>query len=161
MYIHRTSVQYVLLLSESVWRGRVEREREREMASSRTSGGVHRRRRVCRRVGHNHGVSRGTGQSVRVGSSASVSVSPLSEEGEAPLIELVNVHKSFGSKQVLRGVSLKVMKGEAIGVIGPSGTGKSTVLKIMAGLLEPDQGEVYVRGKKIEGLLAEGERGTD
>lgn len=82
-----------------------------------------------------------------------------SSTAEAPLIELVNVHKSFGSKRVLRGVSLKVMKGEAIGVIGPSGTGKSTVLKIMAGLLEPDAGEVYVRGKRVEGLLAEGARG--
>ena len=79
----------------------------------------------------------------------------VKEGNEVPLIELVNVKKAFGTKRVLNGVSFKVMKGEAIGVIGPSGTGKSTVLKIMAGLLEPDSGEVYIRGKKVEGLLAD------
>ena len=45
--------------------------------------------------------------------------------------------------QVLRGVSLKIYKGEAVGIIGASGTGKSTVVKIMAGLLLPDVGEVW------------------
>ena len=74
---------------------------------------------------------------------------------EQPLIELVNVHKSFGTKSVLNGVSFSIMKGEALGIIGPSGTGKSTVLKIMAGLLEPDAGDVYIRGKKVEGLISD------
>ncbi|KAL8171836.1 hypothetical protein V2J09_023640 [Rumex salicifolius] len=50
-----------------------------------------------------------------------------------------------------------IRHGEAVGIIGPSGTGKSTVLKIMAGLLAPDKGEVYVQGKKRQGLISDEE----
>ncbi|KAL0918443.1 hypothetical protein M5K25_010452 [Dendrobium thyrsiflorum] len=69
------------------------------------------------------------------------------------LIECRDVHKSFGEKQILRGLSFKIRHGEAVGIIGPSGTGKSTVLKIMAGLLAPDRGEVLICGKKRHGLV--------
>lgn len=69
------------------------------------------------------------------------------------LIECKDVYKSFGEKQILRGVSFKIRHGEAVGIIGPSGTGKSTLLKIMAGLLAPDQGEVYICGRKRLGLV--------
>ena len=55
------------------------------------------------------------------------------------LIELHNVHKSFGKKQILRGTNIKVRRGEAVGIIGGSGTGKSTTLRLMAGLLMPDK----------------------
>lgn len=73
------------------------------------------------------------------------------------LIECRNVYKSFGEKHILRGVSFKIRHGEAVGIIGPSGTGKSTILKIIAGLLAPDKGEVYVRGKKRDGLISDEE----
>ena len=54
------------------------------------------------------------------------------------LIELKNVYKSFGSKPILRGANITIRRGEAVGIIGGSGTGKSTTLRIMAGLLMPD-----------------------
>ncbi|MCD9560057.1 Protein TRIGALACTOSYLDIACYLGLYCEROL 3, chloroplastic [Datura stramonium] len=73
------------------------------------------------------------------------------------LIECRNVCKSFGDKHILRGVSLKIRHGEAVGIIGPSGTGKSTILKIMAGLLAPDKGEVLIRGKLRNGLVSDEE----
>lgn len=73
------------------------------------------------------------------------------------LIECRNIYKSFGEKHILRGVSFKIRHGEAVGIIGPSGTGKSTILKIIAGLLAPDKGEVYIRGKKREGLISDEE----
>ncbi|XP_008807356.1 protein TRIGALACTOSYLDIACYLGLYCEROL 3, chloroplastic isoform X1 [Phoenix dactylifera] len=73
------------------------------------------------------------------------------------LIECRDVHKSFGDKQILRGVSFKIRQGEAVGIIGPSGTGKSTVLKVMAGLLAPDKGEVFIRGRKRHGLVSDEE----
>ncbi|CAN6933502.1 unnamed protein product [Brassica oleracea] len=50
-----------------------------------------------------------------------------------------------------------IRHGEAVGVIGPFGTGKSTILKIMAGLLASDKGEVYIRGKKRAGLISDEE----
>lgn len=52
-------------------------------------------------------------------------------------------------------MSFKIRHGEAVGIIGPSGTGKSTILKIIAGLLAPDRGEVYIRGKKRDGLISD------
>jgi phospholipid/cholesterol/gamma-HCH transport system ATP-binding protein len=69
-----------------------------------------------------------------------------------PLIELKGVSKSFGKNKVLDHVDLKIYPGEALGIIGPSGTGKSTVLRVIAGLLQPDAGEIYIQGVKREGL---------
>ncbi|KDP23300.1 hypothetical protein JCGZ_23133 [Jatropha curcas] len=71
------------------------------------------------------------------------------------LIECKDVYKSFGTKHILRGVSFQIRHGEAIGIIGPSGTGKSTILKIIAGLLAPDKGEVYIRGRRRDGLISD------
>ncbi|CAN8232703.1 unnamed protein product [Cochlearia groenlandica] len=79
------------------------------------------------------------------------------ESGNDVLIECKDVYKSFGEKHILKGVSFKIRYGEAVGVIGPSGTGKSTILKIIAGLLAPDKGEVYIRGKKRVGLISDEE----
>ncbi|GKB38999.1 protein trigalactosyldiacylglycerol 3, chloroplastic [Tanacetum coccineum] len=71
------------------------------------------------------------------------------------LIECKDVYKSFGEKHILRGVNFKIKHGEAVGIIGPSGTGKSTILKIISGLLAPDKGEVYIRGRRRHGLISD------
>jgi phospholipid/cholesterol/gamma-HCH transport system ATP-binding protein len=73
-----------------------------------------------------------------------------------PLIELKGISKAFGKNKVLDDVDLQIYKGEAIGIIGPSGTGKSTILRIIAGLLQPDAGEIYIQGKKRDGLIEDG-----
>ncbi|MCC5875741.1 MAG: ATP-binding cassette domain-containing protein [Candidatus Sumerlaeia bacterium] len=62
------------------------------------------------------------------------------------MIELIDIHKSFGSKHVLRGVSLQVEKGENHVVVGRSGEGKSVLLKQVIGLMKPDSGDVIVGG---------------
>jgi phospholipid/cholesterol/gamma-HCH transport system ATP-binding protein len=62
------------------------------------------------------------------------------------VIELRNVHKAFGSREILRGLSLEVPEGQNTVIIGYSGTGKSVTLKCIIGLLQPDAGEVEVDG---------------
>ena len=66
------------------------------------------------------------------------------------VIELRDVHKSFGEKQVLRGVSLSVEKGTTAVVMGGSGTGKSVLIKHLVQLLKPDRGEVWLKGRRID-----------
>ena len=70
-----------------------------------------------------------------------------------PLIELQDIHKSFGNKAILKGVNLTICEGETIAVIGPSGTGKSTILRLIAGLLLPDQGKIKIVGQARQGLI--------
>ena len=71
----------------------------------------------------------------------------------APLVEVKGVSKQFGQNPVLKSIDLSVYPGEAIAVIGPSGTGKSTILRIIAGLLAPDSGELWISGQKRIGLI--------
>ncbi len=75
------------------------------------------------------------------------------DEALKPLVELKGVSKSFGEHKVLDEVDLTIHRGDALGIIGPSGTGKSTVLRIIAGLLAPDSGEIYIQGVKRQGLI--------
>ncbi len=72
------------------------------------------------------------------------------------MIELRDVHKSFGENHVLRGVNLKVRKGESVVVIGGSGSGKSVLLKHIIGLLKPDRGSVIVGSTDLSQLDEEG-----
>ena len=67
-------------------------------------------------------------------------------------LEVRDVHKSFGSQQVLRGMNLKVRRGETMVIIGGSGTGKSVTLKHIMGLLHPDRGQVFVDGADVSCL---------
>lgn len=63
-----------------------------------------------------------------------------------PVIRIVDLWKSFGENDVLRGVSLDVMEGETLVVLGPSGCGKSVLLKHIIGLMVPDRGSIIVEG---------------
>jgi len=66
-----------------------------------------------------------------------------------PILELRNVHKTFGDKQVLRGVDLTVAQGQSLVIIGGSGTGKSVTIKSALGLMTPEQGEILFDGQLI------------
>ncbi|WP_028264899.1 amino acid ABC transporter ATP-binding protein [Arthrobacter sp. MA-N2] len=60
-----------------------------------------------------------------------------------------NIHLSFGSNRVLRGIDLHVEKGTTASVIGPSGSGKSTLLRVMNRLIEPEQGDILLDGRSV------------
>lgn len=70
-------------------------------------------------------------------------------------IQLVDVHKAFGSKQILRGLDLEVEEGETVALVGFSGAGKSVTLKHIAGLLMPDRGSVVVDGREVPKMKRE------
>ena len=74
------------------------------------------------------------------------------------MIELTEIHKSFGSLEVLRGVSLTVGAGEVICIIGPSGSGKSTLLRCINHLEVPDRGAIRVAGEAVYYDLVDGVR---
>ncbi len=66
------------------------------------------------------------------------------------MIALESVHKSFGDTEVLRGVSMRVSRGEVVCLIGASGSGKSTLLRCINGLESYDQGKVEVEGRRVD-----------
>ena len=67
----------------------------------------------------------------------------------SPLIALQDIHLSYQSTKVLNGISLEVWPDEVVAIVGPSGTGKSTLLKIITGLLTPDSGDVVLQTNNI------------
>ncbi|MBO1348667.1 MAG: ABC transporter ATP-binding protein [Hormoscilla sp. GUM202] len=75
--------------------------------------------------------------------------------GTVPLIELRGISQTFGENKVLDNLDLTIYREEALAIIGPSGTGKSTILRIIAGLHVPDSGEIYVDGKQRLGLVGD------
>jgi phospholipid/cholesterol/gamma-HCH transport system ATP-binding protein len=72
--------------------------------------------------------------------------------GSAPAIAVEDLHKSFGSQNVLNSISLTVSRGETLAVLGRSGTGKSVLLRLIIGLEKPDSGSVLIHGQDIAGL---------
>lgn len=72
--------------------------------------------------------------------------------GARPVLELVDVTKSFGPLPVIRRVNLAVREGERHAVIGPNGAGKSTLFNLISGMFPPTSGEIRLRGGRISGL---------
>ena len=70
----------------------------------------------------------------------------------APLLQIRDLHKSFGAKQVLRGLDLDVGLGESLVVIGGSGTGKSVLIKTIIGLLDADSGSIAIDDVEVVGM---------
>lgn len=71
------------------------------------------------------------------------------------ILSLKNIHKSFGEKRIHQGVSFHLNKGETLGLLGNSGTGKSVLLRSIIGLEEIDQGEIYYYNNRIDQLFDE------
>src|ERR1700686_1144407 len=77
---------------------------------------------------------------------------PPPPDESVPKLRAEELRKSFGSKVVLDGLSFSVATGESLVIVGPSGTGKSVLLKHLIGLVRPDSGKVYVAGEDLWAL---------
>ena len=71
---------------------------------------------------------------------------------DRPIVQLINVRKSYGSQEVLKGVNLTIMEGKTTVIVGGSGQGKSQIIKHTLGLIRPDSGSVMVDGKEINNV---------
>jgi len=65
------------------------------------------------------------------------------------MIKAVNIHKSFGNLEVLKGISMEIGKSEIISIIGASGAGKTTLLQILGTLDKADRGELIIHGSEV------------
>jgi phospholipid/cholesterol/gamma-HCH transport system ATP-binding protein len=74
---------------------------------------------------------------------------------EAPVVEVIDLRKSFNGHEVLRGLSFALPKGVRLVIMGGSGSGKTVCLRLVAGLIRPDSGQIRVFGKNIEHLSEE------
>ncbi len=71
------------------------------------------------------------------------------------MISVRNVHKSFGSQVVLDGVTLDIEPGKTTAIVGPSGVGKSVLLKLIMGIMTPDKGEIFIEGENMTAARSE------
>ena len=67
------------------------------------------------------------------------------------LVEVKNLKKNYGSKEAVKDISFAIKKDEILGLLGPNGSGKTTTIAMLLGLLKPTDGEILIDGKKIEG----------
>ena len=66
-----------------------------------------------------------------------------------PILEITHVSKTYGKKEALKDVSLKIEPGKVVGLLGPNGSGKSTLIKLINGLLKPTDGQILVAGQAL------------
>jgi phospholipid/cholesterol/gamma-HCH transport system ATP-binding protein len=71
---------------------------------------------------------------------------------DEPVITITGLYKSFEDLEVLKGIDLTLYRGENVAILGKSGSGKSVLIKIIVGLLKPDEGEVFALGKQVDKL---------
>ncbi len=84
--------------------------------------------------------------------SAATSTSKVSNAKAEFAVELIDLRKSFGKTEIIRGSSLQVRPGERVAIIGPNGAGKSTLFNLISGRFGPTSGEIRLHGQRIDGL---------
>jgi branched-chain amino acid transport system ATP-binding protein len=72
--------------------------------------------------------------------------------GEPPILQVLQLSKSFGGVQAVMNVSFELARGQILGIIGPNGSGKTTLVNLISGFVKPDRGSVLFKGRNITGL---------
>lgn len=72
---------------------------------------------------------------------------------DTPILKLMNIKKHFGGVKALNGVDFELYRSEIVALMGDNGAGKSTLIKIITGVYQPDEGEIFFEGKKISSLV--------
>ncbi len=85
-------------------------------------------------------------------SSSPTASASLDKNSASVLLEVRNLAKRFGKREVLRNVSLEIAAGEFLTLLGESGSGKTTLLRIIAGFEQPDSGEIWMGGTRLDSL---------
>jgi ABC-2 type transport system ATP-binding protein len=67
------------------------------------------------------------------------------------LVEVKNIKKNYGKNEAVKGISFNIKEGEILGLLGPNGSGKTTTIGMLLGLLKPTSGEIFVNGQKLDG----------
>jgi len=75
----------------------------------------------------------------------------MNQDMTKPILRMDNIFKSFGGVQALNGVSFDVFPGDVLGIIGPNGSGKTTIVNSITGFIKPTSGQIYFKGKDITG----------
>mgnify|MGYP001426684621 FL=1 len=68
-----------------------------------------------------------------------------------PLLAVKDISMSFEKRQILKDLSFEIHKGSIVGMLGPNGVGKSTIINLVCGLISPDKGDIFIRGQKVSG----------
>ena len=67
------------------------------------------------------------------------------------LVEVKNIKKNYGKNEAVKGISFNIKEDEILGLLGPNGSGKTTTIGMLLGLLKPTSGEILINGQKLEG----------
>ena len=67
------------------------------------------------------------------------------------LVEVKNIKKNYGKNEAVKGISFRIEENEILGLLGPNGSGKTTTIGMLLGLLKPTSGEIFINGQKLEG----------
>jgi len=143
------------LEQEELDRHKLERKihREQHWVVHGVSG---RRKRNVRRLKELAGLRQQVREQKQVVGAANISVTEGQKSGKS-IAKLENVSKSFDERKIIDGFSIKVTRGERIGIVGPNGSGKTTLLKLMMGQIEADSGDVEL-GVNLEPLIVDQKR---